>query len=66
MPKVPLEVVRVEVGVGEAGGVKTVGVAVGIRVAVGETTGVAVRLGTAVTVGDPPVNEKLHQVPLSR
>ena len=66
MPKDPLGGVLVEVGVGEAGGVRIVWVAVRIRVAVGETTGVAVRLGTAVTVGDPPANEKLHQVPLSR
>ena len=66
LPKDPLEVVPVGAGVEEAGGVGTVWVAVGISVTVGETTGEAVGLGTAVTVGEPPFNEKLHQAPLSR
>ena len=44
----------------------TVGVAVGVEVVVGETTGETVKLEIAVDVGEPPITEKFHQVPLSR
>ena len=37
-----------------------------VWVTVGGITGEAVKLGTGVTVEGLPVNEKLHQVPLSR
>jgi hypothetical protein len=66
---VPVEVGEAEgVGVEEREGVgdTTVWVAVGVEVVVGETTGVTVELGTAVSVGEPPITEKFHQVALSR